>query len=328
MLANGENKKHAAADGVRINLKVKSQIVDVPSYVLGVFGCFSPVWMLFDSWQYSELSLLRQNRSTTRGRIPPRFIDAIWCEAVMSLNGCDEDETIRILARRPTMVAAMADMSVARLFEAPTHCRKRVYTYNLLTAFSISFYVIRMMVISFVMGCDGSNGFNKDVYVSDFIRPILLLRLLAYLSLYEKVPSELKRVIMHGRTDKKLTQAQLAQGRTDKKLTQAQLAQMINEKPQIIQETISTTEEVFLAAEFPTVHVVEPSPIIITPSSITAPMPDLLDLGLSGEDNSVIVPIDQPASPIGPQAMKCLVTMSEVLGDHIWLASMATLSSY
>ncbi|GKC23493.1 hypothetical protein Tco_1025643, partial [Tanacetum coccineum] len=25
MLANGENKKHAAADGVRINLKVKSQ---------------------------------------------------------------------------------------------------------------------------------------------------------------------------------------------------------------------------------------------------------------------------------------------------------------
>ncbi|GKA76547.1 putative non-LTR retroelement reverse transcriptase, partial [Tanacetum coccineum] len=104
---------------------------------------------------------------------------------------------------------------------------------------------------------------------------------------------------MHGHTDKKLTQAQLAQGRTDKKLTQAQLAQMINEKPQIIQETISTTEEVFLAAEFPTVHVVEPSPIIITPSSITAPMPDLLDLGLSGEDNSVIVPIDQPASPIG-----------------------------
>ncbi|GJT09523.1 patatin-like protein 1 [Tanacetum coccineum] len=35
------------------------------------------------------------------------FIDAIWCEAVMSLNGCDEDETIRILAGRPTMVAAM-----------------------------------------------------------------------------------------------------------------------------------------------------------------------------------------------------------------------------
>ncbi|GJX50568.1 hypothetical protein Tco_0277413, partial [Tanacetum coccineum] len=89
----------------------------------------------------------------------------------------------------------------------------------------------------------------------------------------EKVPSELKRAIM--------------QGRTDKKLTQAQLAQMINEKPQIIQETISTTE-VFLAAEFPTFHVVEPSPIIITPSSITAPMPDLLNLGLSGEDNSAI----------------------------------------
>ncbi|GJW59101.1 hypothetical protein Tco_0105832, partial [Tanacetum coccineum] len=39
------------------------------------------------------------------------FIDAIWCEVVMSLNGCDKDETIRILARRPTMVAAMADMS-------------------------------------------------------------------------------------------------------------------------------------------------------------------------------------------------------------------------
>ncbi|GJV91457.1 hypothetical protein Tco_1539270 [Tanacetum coccineum] len=119
----------------------------------------------------------------------------------------------------------------------------------------------------------------------------------------EKVPSELKRVIMHGHTDKKLTQAQLAQvinhgelkrvimhGHTDKKLTQAQLAQ-----------TISTTEEVFLADEFPTVHVVEPSPIIITPSSITAPMPDLLDLSLSGEDNSVIVPIDQPASPIGQE---------------------------
>ncbi|PWA42663.1 multiprotein bridging factor 1A [Artemisia annua] len=39
---------------------------------------------------------------------------------------------------------------------------------------------------------------------------------------HEKVPSELKKAIM--------------QGRTDKKLTQAQLAQMINEKPQIIQE--------------------------------------------------------------------------------------------
>ncbi|GJV73127.1 hypothetical protein Tco_1493122 [Tanacetum coccineum] len=51
MLANGENKKHVAADGVRINLKVKSQIFDVPSYALGVFGCFAPVWMLFDSWQ-------------------------------------------------------------------------------------------------------------------------------------------------------------------------------------------------------------------------------------------------------------------------------------
>ncbi|GJT15993.1 hypothetical protein Tco_0874699 [Tanacetum coccineum] len=72
---------------------------------------------------------------------------------------------------------------------------------------------------------------------------------------------------------------------------------------------------------------VEPSPIIITPSSITVPMPDLLNLGLSGEDNSAIVPINQPASPIGLQAMKCLLTMSEVLGDHIWLASMATWSS-
>ncbi|GJX38639.1 4-coumarate--CoA ligase 2-like protein [Tanacetum coccineum] len=40
-----------------------------------------------------------------------KFIDAVWCEAVISLNGCDEDETIRILAGRPTMVAAMADMS-------------------------------------------------------------------------------------------------------------------------------------------------------------------------------------------------------------------------
>ncbi|GKA31660.1 hypothetical protein Tco_0717965 [Tanacetum coccineum] len=38
------------------------------------------------------------------------YIDAIWCEAVMSLNGCDEDETICILAGRPTMVAAMADI--------------------------------------------------------------------------------------------------------------------------------------------------------------------------------------------------------------------------
>ncbi|GJS80990.1 hypothetical protein Tco_0747531 [Tanacetum coccineum] len=27
-----------------------------------------------------------------------KFIDAVWCEAVMSLNSCDEDETIRILA--------------------------------------------------------------------------------------------------------------------------------------------------------------------------------------------------------------------------------------
>ncbi|GJU15579.1 beta-adaptin-like protein B [Tanacetum coccineum] len=64
--------------------------------------------------------------------------------------------------------------------------------------------------------------------------------------------------------------------------------------------TIPTTEEVFLDAEMPTVHVVEPSPIIITPSTITAIVPDLLDLGLSGEDNSAIVPIDQPASPTGP----------------------------
>ncbi|KAG8364858.1 hypothetical protein BUALT_Bualt18G0042200 [Buddleja alternifolia] len=39
---------------------------------------------------------------------------------------------------------------------------------------------------------------------------------------HEKVPTELKKAIM--------------QGRMDKKLTQAQLAQMINEKPQIIQE--------------------------------------------------------------------------------------------
>uniref|UniRef100_A0A7N0RJG9 HTH cro/C1-type domain-containing protein n=1 Tax=Kalanchoe fedtschenkoi TaxID=63787 RepID=A0A7N0RJG9_KALFE len=39
---------------------------------------------------------------------------------------------------------------------------------------------------------------------------------------HEKVPTELKKSIM--------------QGRTDKKLTQAQLAQLINEKPQIIQE--------------------------------------------------------------------------------------------
>nr|ASU91637.1 multiprotein binding factor 1 [Gerbera hybrid cultivar] len=39
---------------------------------------------------------------------------------------------------------------------------------------------------------------------------------------HEKVPSELKKAIM--------------QGRTEKKLTQAQLAQLINEKPQIIQE--------------------------------------------------------------------------------------------
>ncbi|GJR45517.1 hypothetical protein Tco_1313620 [Tanacetum coccineum] len=54
---------------------------------------------------------------------------------------------------------------------------------------------------------------------------------------------------------------------------------------------------------------------------------NLLNLGLSGEDNSAIMPINQPASPIGLQAMKCLVTMSEVLGDHIWLASMATWSS-
>uniref|UniRef100_A0A5B7C0M7 Putative multiprotein-bridging factor 1a-like n=1 Tax=Davidia involucrata TaxID=16924 RepID=A0A5B7C0M7_DAVIN len=39
---------------------------------------------------------------------------------------------------------------------------------------------------------------------------------------HEKVPTELKKSIM--------------QGRMDKKLTQAQLAQMINEKPQVIQE--------------------------------------------------------------------------------------------
>nr|GEZ16232.1 multiprotein-bridging factor 1a [Tanacetum cinerariifolium] len=86
--------------------------------------------------------------------------------------------------------------------------------------------------------------------------------------------------------------------RTNKKLTQAQLAQMINEKPQIIQE-YESAEEVFLATEFPTVHVVEPSPIIITLSSITAPVPALLGLGLNGEDNRAIVPIDQPASPTG-----------------------------
>ncbi|CAL1386329.1 unnamed protein product [Linum trigynum] len=39
---------------------------------------------------------------------------------------------------------------------------------------------------------------------------------------HERVPSELKKAIM--------------QGRMDKKLTQSQLAQLINEKPQIIQE--------------------------------------------------------------------------------------------
>ncbi|KAM0062511.1 putative transcription factor Lambda-DB family [Helianthus debilis subsp. tardiflorus] len=39
---------------------------------------------------------------------------------------------------------------------------------------------------------------------------------------HEKVPTELKKAII--------------QGRTEKKLTQAQLAQLINEKPQIIQE--------------------------------------------------------------------------------------------
>ncbi|XP_048430383.1 multiprotein-bridging factor 1a isoform X1 [Pyrus x bretschneideri] len=39
---------------------------------------------------------------------------------------------------------------------------------------------------------------------------------------HERVPSELKKAIM--------------QARTDKKLTQAQLAQIINEKPQVIQE--------------------------------------------------------------------------------------------
>ncbi|KAL8131575.1 multiprotein-bridging factor 1b-like [Apium graveolens] len=39
---------------------------------------------------------------------------------------------------------------------------------------------------------------------------------------HEKVPTELKKAIMHARNEKKLTQAQLAQ--------------MINEKPQVIQE--------------------------------------------------------------------------------------------
>ncbi|XP_047307364.1 multiprotein-bridging factor 1b-like [Impatiens glandulifera] len=39
---------------------------------------------------------------------------------------------------------------------------------------------------------------------------------------HDKVPSELKRVIM--------------QGRMDKKLTQSQLAQLINEKPQVVKE--------------------------------------------------------------------------------------------
>ncbi|PNX84983.1 multiprotein-bridging factor 1b-like protein, partial [Trifolium pratense] len=38
----------------------------------------------------------------------------------------------------------------------------------------------------------------------------------------DRVPTELKKAIM--------------QARTDKKLTQAQLAQIINEKPQVIQE--------------------------------------------------------------------------------------------
>nr|GEU97841.1 hypothetical protein VITISV_028238 [Tanacetum cinerariifolium] len=84
--------------------------------------------------------------------------------------------------------------------------------------------------------------------------------------------------------------------RTDKKLTQAQVAQIINEKPQIIQETISIAEEVFPATKFPTVHVVKPSPIIISPSLITAPVSALLGLGLNGEDNRAILPIDQHAS--------------------------------
>lgn len=39
---------------------------------------------------------------------------------------------------------------------------------------------------------------------------------------HQKVPTELRKAIMHGRQEKKLTQAQLAQ--------------LINEKPQIIQE--------------------------------------------------------------------------------------------
>lgn len=77
--------------------------------------------------------------------------------------------------------------------------------------------------------------------------------------------------------------------------------------------TIQKAEE-FPEAELPTVHVINgavidgvPSPTIIASpyaiemqeSPAPAPVPDLLDLGLDGDDDNAMVPVDRPATPTG-----------------------------
>ncbi|XP_071701764.1 beta-adaptin-like protein C [Rutidosis leptorrhynchoides] len=74
--------------------------------------------------------------------------------------------------------------------------------------------------------------------------------------------------------------------------------------------TIQKTEDEFPDTEIPTVHVLDcaPSPTIISSSyaievrESPAPVhvPDLLDLGLDGDDNNAMVPVDTPATPTGP----------------------------
>lgn len=80
--------------------------------------------------------------------------------------------------------------------------------------------------------------------------------------------------------------------------------------------TIPKTEEEFPEitevgySEIPTIRVVidaTPSPTIVASpyaigklqSPAPVPAPDLLDLGLDADDNSAVVPLDQPVSPTG-----------------------------
>ncbi|GJS05594.1 hypothetical protein Tco_0322102 [Tanacetum coccineum] len=72
--------------GLSLRFGTPHQASEVPSFQEGFMGS---MLLLLNLKMHLEHLLLIINF---------RFIDAIWCEAVMSLNGCDEDETIRILA--------------------------------------------------------------------------------------------------------------------------------------------------------------------------------------------------------------------------------------